>query len=144
LPFHGIHDHTLDAKNRLTVPSKARAQLSDGVTISKGFERCLQVWPADDHTALVSQATAHLNPFGDEARELNRFFYGSTTQLELDAAGRISLSPEQLAHAGISKAVKVVGAGPYLELWDEEAWNEHNADLTARAAEHIKSIGHPA
>ena len=54
---------------------------------------------------------APLNPLGNEARELNRFFYGGTTQLELDSAGRISLSPEQLAHAGISKAVKVVGAG---------------------------------
>jgi MraZ protein len=144
LPFHGIHDHTLDAKNRLTVPSKARALLAGGVTVSKGFERCLQVWPSDDHTALVTQAMAPLNPFSPQARDLNRFFFGGTTTQELDSAGRVTLSPEQLGHAGINKSVKVVGAGACLELWDEATWEQHNADLLARAADHIQSIGHPA
>jgi MraZ protein len=144
LPFHGIHDHTLDAKNRLTVPSKARALLAGGVTVSKGFERCLQVWPSEDHTALVGQAMAPLNPFSPEARDLNRFFYGGTTTGELDSAGRISVTTEQLAHAGITKNVKVVGAGACLELWDEDTWAKHNADLSSRAADHIASVGHPA
>jgi MraZ protein len=144
LPFHGIHDHTLDSKNRLTVPSKARALLANGATVSKGFERCLQVWPSEEHTVLVNRAMANVNPFDPRARDLNRFFYGGTTTQELDSAGRISISPEQLAHAGISKAVKVVGAGPCLELWDEDTWNEHNTDLHARAAELIQDVGNPA
>ena len=144
MPFHGINDHTLDAKNRLTVPSKARALLAGGVTVSKGFERCLQVWPSEDHTRLVDQAMAALNPFDPKARELNRFFFGGTTTMELDSAGRVSITPEQAAHAGITKAVKVVGAGACLELWDEETWEQQNADLAARAADHIASLGHPA
>lgn len=144
MPFHGIHDHSLDAKNRLTVPSRARALLAGGVAVSKGFESCLQVWPAGEHTQLVSQAMAGLNPFGPEARDLNRFFFSNTTQIELDSAGRIAISPEQARHAGITKAVKVVGAGPCLELWDEATWDAKNADLTARAADLIASVGHPA
>jgi MraZ protein len=144
LPFHGIHDHTLDAKNRLTVPAKARAQLSDGVTLAIGFERCLQVWPSSEHAELVKQALAGLNPFSEQARELKRFFFANTLATELDSAGRVMVSPEFAAHAGITKDVKVVGAGECLELWDADTWTGHNSDLIARAADHIASIGHPA
>lgn len=144
MPFHGIHDHTLDSKNRLTVPSKSRSQLAGGVTVSRGFERCLQVWRNEDHEQLVQQALAGLNPFEPKARDLNRFFYGETTTQDLDSAGRISITPRQAEYAGISRAVKVVGSGKYYELWDEETWEAQNADLATRAAEHISSIGHPA
>ena len=144
MAFNGIHDHTLDAKNRLTVPSKARAQLAGGVTLSIGFEKCLQVWPAPEYEALVRQALAPLNPFSPEARELKRFFHANAETMELDSAGRIMVSPKFATHANISKDVTVIGAGDYLELWDPGTWNSHNADLVTRAADHIANVGHPA
>ena len=144
MPFHGIHDHTLDAKHRLTIPARSRAQLADGVTLAIGFERCLQVWPTADHAALVREALSGLNPFSEQARELKRFFFANTLATELDSAGRITVPPEFASHAGIRKDVKVVGAGECLELWDADAWGGHNTDLIARAADHIASIGHPA
>ena len=36
MAFRGTFDHTLDAKNRLTIPAKFRAALSEGVVLSKG------------------------------------------------------------------------------------------------------------
>ena len=145
MSFHGIHDHTLDAKNRLTVPSKARAQLAGGVTLAVGLgEPCLQVWPAEAHAALVQRALAPLVPFSKEERELKRFFHAYTETMELDSAGRISVPPRLAQHAGIERDVTVVGAGDCLELWDAGAWNTNDTDLLARAADHIQSIGHPA
>jgi MraZ protein len=144
LPFHGIHDHTLDAKNRLTVPSKARALLAGGVTLSIGIEPCLQVWPAEEHAKLVQQALANLNPFSTEARELKRFFHANADTMELDSAGRIMVSPKFAAHASLAKDVTVIGAGDCLELWDPGTWTSHNTDLVSRAADHIQNVGHPA
>ena len=144
MPFHGIHDHTLDAKNRLTIPARSRAQLADGVTLAIGFEDCLQVWPAADHAELVKQALSGLNPFSEQARELKRFFFANTVATELDSAGRIAVPPEFAGHAGIKKDVTVVGAGECLELWDSGTWASHNSALKSRAADHIQSIGHPA
>jgi MraZ protein len=145
LPFHGIHDHTLDAKNRLTVPSKARAQLANGVTLSVGLgEPCLQIWPQADHAALVQRALAQLVPFSKEERELKRFFYAYTETMELDSAGRVTVPPRLAAHAGIERDVTVVGAGDCLELWNAGSWDTNDSDLITRAAEHIQSIGHPA
>ena len=49
MAFRGTFDYSLDAKNRLTVPSKFRAVLSDGVVLAKGVEQCVQIWPAKDY-----------------------------------------------------------------------------------------------
>ncbi len=142
MPFHGIHDHTLDAKNRLTVPARARTQLAGGVALTKGFESCLQVWPADDYDQVIARALTGLNPLGPEARELKRHLYGNTVATELDSAGRIMLPPPFLRHAGLGREVVVIGSGEYLELWDRETWNTHDAGLISRAADHIASVGH--
>ena len=144
MPFHGIHDHTLDAKNRLTVPARARAQLDNGVSLTKGFDPCLQVWPAEDHAQVVERALAGMNPLGPQARELKRHLYGNTVVTELDSAGRIMLPPPFAAYAGIGKEVTVIGVGECLELWNPEAWNTYDAELIPRANDHIASVGHPA
>jgi MraZ protein len=144
LSFNGIHDHTLDAKNRLTVPAKSRPELAGGVSLTKGFEPCLQLWPAKDYERVTRAALEGLNPLGPEARALKRHLYGNTIATELDSAGRIMVPANFLQHAGITKDVVVVGSGEYLELWDREAWSTYDADLIARAADHIATVGHPA
>jgi len=144
LSFHGIHDHSLDAKNRLTVPAKARAQLAGGVTVSVGLaDPCLQVWPVEAHAALVQRVLASLVPFSKQEQELKRFFHAYSETMELDSAGRINVPPKLARHAGIEREVTVVGAGDCLELWDPASWND-DTGLVERAAEHIQSIGHPA
>jgi len=144
LPFHGIHDHTLDAKNRLTVPARFRPELAGGVVLAKGFETCLQVYPAATYDRIASAALAGVNPLGPEARALSRHLYGNTLPTELDSAGRIMLPPPFLQYAGISKDAVVIGAGHCLEIWDRDTWQTYDADLIPRAAEHIATVGHPA
>jgi MraZ protein len=144
LSFHGTYDLKLDAKNRLTVPAKSRPDLSAGVSLTKGFERCLQIWPTPDYERVTREALKDLNPLGPEARDLKRHLYGNTAATELDSAGRIMVPPNFLAHAGITKDVVVIGSGEYLELWDRDAWTSYDTDLIARAADHIANVGHPA
>ena len=54
MAFRGTFDHTLDAKNRLTIPAKFRASLAEGVVLSKGIERCVQVWTPRAYDAYVA------------------------------------------------------------------------------------------
>jgi MraZ protein len=95
LAFRGIHDHSLDAKNRLTVPSRFRTQLSGPIVLSKGLERCLQVFPEQVFDSIAEAALANVNPLSPQARELDRYLFGNSTPTELDSAGRIML-PEGL------------------------------------------------
>jgi MraZ protein len=109
-----------------------------------GLENCLEVWPAPDFDEVVQQSLAGMNPLDPATRRLKRQFYGKSTPTELDSAGRITLPPTFLAHAGITKDVVVVGTGDCLEIWDRERWHAYDADLTARAADHFASSGHPS
>lgn len=144
MAFRGIHDHSLDAKNRLTVPARFRAELAGPIVLGKGFETCLQVFPEKVYEGIADAALAGVNPLSPQARDLNRHLFGNSTPTELDSAGRIMLPKDFLEYAGITKDAKVVGAGQWLEIWDRATWQEYDAGLIGRAADHIASVGHPA
>jgi MraZ protein len=41
----GEYTHTLDPKKRLSLPSKWRKELGEGVVITRGLDNCLFVYP---------------------------------------------------------------------------------------------------
>jgi MraZ protein len=144
LAFHGTFEHTLDAKNRLTVPAKFRAALAGKVFLVRAVDTCISLYPEATYTALTEAALSNLNPFSPQARELKRMLYGNATDTELDSAGRVMLTPRHLEHAGIDREVVITGAGDCLELWDRSAWEAYDRDLSQRAPDLTASLGHPA
>ena len=66
---------------------------------------------------------------------MERFFYGSSHDAELDAAGRIMVPSFLGEHAALAKDVVVVGVGDRMELWDRTAWAEHRSVLLSGVAE---------
>jgi len=136
-PFRGTFDHTLDAKNRLTVPARYRASLADGVVLAMpvDLKPCVGVWRPEDYERYTERALAELPPLSSRLTELERFFYGSSHDSELDAAGRIMVPGFLGEHAALSKEVVVVGAGDRMELWDRTAWADHRTTLLSGVAE---------
>ena len=145
MAFTGTFDHTLDAKNRLTIPSKFRADLSKGVYLSRAVEHCVSLYPAETYTEMADAALAQVrNPLSSQGRELRRLLYGTAFATELDSAGRVMLTPKFLEHAGIDREVVITGVGDCLELWDRSSWAAYDTDLTARAPDLTESLGHPS
>jgi MraZ protein len=144
LAFHGTFEHSLDAKNRLTVPSRFRAALAGRVFLVRGPDPCISLYPEAIYSALTEAALAGMNPFSTQARELKRLFHGNATDTELDSAGRVMLTPRHLEHAGIDREVVITGAGDSLELWDRSAWEAYDRDLSQRAPDLTASLGHPS
>jgi MraZ protein len=144
LAFHGTFEHSLDAKNRLTVPSRFRAALAGKVFLVRGPDPCISLYPEATYSELTQSALAGLNPFSTQVRELKRFFHSNATDTELDSAGRVMLTPRQLEHAGIDREVVITGAGDCLELWDRSSWEEYDRDLSQRAPDLTASLGHPS
>jgi transcriptional regulator MraZ len=136
-PFRGTFDHTLDAKNRLTVPARYRAALAEGVVLAMpvDLEPCVGVWRPAEYEAYSQRALDGLPALSPRLNELARFFYGSSHDTELDAAGRIMIPGFLSEHAGLRKEVVVVGAGDRLELWSKDSWNEHRPTLLSGVAE---------
>ena len=144
MAFRGTYDHTIDAKNRLTVPAKFRAALADGAVLTRGSERCVELWPAQDYEAVQGGALQGLNPLAPDARELRRRLFGSAFDTELDGAGRVGLAPKLVEHAGLKRDVAIVGAGEWLEIWDRDAWASVDEDSPARIQQLTRDLGHPS
>ncbi len=136
-PFRGTFDHTLDAKNRLTVPARYRAALADGVVLAMPVDLtpCVGVWRPADYNSYTADALAQLPTLSKRRAELQRFFYGSSQDVELDAANRIMVPGFLGSHANLTKDVVVVGAGERMELWDRATWADHRSTLLSGVAE---------
>ena len=63
-----------------------------------------------------------------QAQWWKRIFLGNAMDVEMDATGRILVSPELRKAAGISKDSVLLGMGNYFELWDAETYAAHEAE----------------
>lgn len=142
--FRGSYDYSLDAKNRLTVPAKFRASLSDGVTLALGVERCIDLWVPAAFEDYLQTVLAGMHPMSTEFQTINRFYSANSLDTELDAAGRVMVPKKMLEHAGLAKDVVVTGAATRLEVWDRATWATYNAALTTDVRKITGALGHAA
>ena len=132
----GEHDHTIDDKNRLTLPAKFRQALAGGVVLTRGLDTCVEAYPADDWHKLVQSRLAGLNPLSRETRVLERFYYTGAVEAQPDRQGRVMLPLALIEHAGLGREVVVVGMRDRLEIWDRAAWRTHLKEVIG-SAEHV-------
>jgi len=144
LTFRGSYPYALDAKKRLNVPPRFRASFSEGVVLVKWFEPCVAVWPTAGFETFTTGMLAGLGPLSPERAKLTRFFAGSAYDSELDAAGRVTLGPPLLEHAGIDREAVVVGNLDRLEIWSREAWATQQEELSSAVARIAEGVGHPS
>ena len=128
----GEHDHTLDEKNRLTLPAKFREQLRDGVVVSRGMDGCLYAYAAEEWQRLSERIRA-LDPLSRESRMMQRHFFSGAASADLDKQGRMVLPAALLESAGIAREVTVAGVYDHLEIWDRAKWRVHLHELEGSA-----------
>jgi MraZ protein len=119
----GEYDHTLDEKNRLTLPAKLREQLGDEVVITRGLDGCLDVYSSSAFAVLAERLGA-LDGMNREARLVRRHIYTGAPPVELDPQGRMVVPAKLLEERGIGREVTVAAVGDHLEIWDRAAWRE--------------------
>ena len=120
----GEYEHTLDDKNRLTLPAKFRQAFGEGVVVTRGMDGCLFVYTRSAWEEFVADRLEGLNTFSREARQMNRFIFAGATETELDKQGRIMLAPPLIAHASLGREVVVAGIRDHVKIWDREAWRK--------------------
>jgi MraZ protein len=132
MAFRGSFDHSLDAKNRLTIPAKLRRLLADGavVALQRDAERCIAIWCTPDFDAYVDGLLDGIHPLSEDYGNIERFFNAYSAEIELDAAGRVMIPRNLLEKTGLGRDVVVVGARNRLEVWDRDAWKREDAVLS--------------
>jgi MraZ protein len=121
--FLGEYRHSLDSKDRLTVPVRYRELIVDGAFILRGFDRNLMVLTSKAFDA-ISRRLDHMSLTDPLARDLRRRIFGSASHLEIDKAGRILIPDFLCQKAGLSsdQDAVLVGQGSYFEIWSSGEW----------------------
>lgn len=131
--FQGTSQLTLDAKFRISIPTRLREQLQAAcgsrLTLTRHPDGCLLVYPRPYWEA-KSREVADL-PLA--ARALQRLLMGSAQDVEPDAAGRLLIPYELREPAGLERDVMLVGVGEFFELWDAQRRSQKEEELLAAA-----------
>ncbi|GAB3846365.1 division/cell wall cluster transcriptional repressor MraZ [Nesterenkonia populi] len=122
--FLGTHSPRLDEKGRLILPAKYRDQLADGLVLTRGQERCIYVFSAEEFTN-VHQQMRKAPLTSRQARDYIRVFLSGASDETPDKQGRITIPPGLREYAGLDREVTVIGAGDRAEIWDTTAWNSY-------------------
>ncbi len=141
--FLGEYQHTLDAKGRVSLPAKFRGVTGEKVVVTKGFEGCLYVFPAEGYTDFLGKLLEG-NDFGRKTRDVRRFFLAGAAEVNVDSAGRIPLTGPLREHAGITRDVTVIGNGDRIEVWDSATWAAYQSEISGTvvdAAEELADQG---
>lgn len=128
--FTGEYKHTVDTKNRLSIPAKFREKLGNHFVMTKGLDHCLFVFPENEWEQFVSKLKA-LPLTNPKARAFARTFFSGAVECEFDKQGRIIVPQSLREHASIDKEVYVNGAGARVEIWDVEKWESYNLMMTS-------------
>ena len=125
--FQGLSSLSLDAKGRLSMPTRHRDALGAAtgqLTITKHPHGCLMVFPREEW----EKFRARIASLPMDAQWWRRIFLGNAMDVDMDASGRILVSPELRAAAGISGDAVLLGMGSYLELWDAQSYAAKEAE----------------
>lgn len=126
--FRGANTLSLDAKGRMTIPTRYRELLQNAcqgrVVLTRDHRsQCLLLYPQPTWETIERQLS-ELPNLDESARALQRRLIGFATDCEMDGHGRILLPPTLREFAGLDKRVMLIGQVNKFELWDEQAWNE--------------------
>ncbi|MBP6926663.1 MAG: division/cell wall cluster transcriptional repressor MraZ [Candidatus Pacebacteria bacterium] len=139
----GEYTHTLDDKNRLSLPSKFRKVMGKTVVVTPGLDGCLFLF-TEAEWRKISGKLSEASLLTADNRSFNRYMFGGATDTPVDTAGRI-LVPEFLKdRAKLAEKVVLVGVQSRVEIWNETAWKkmkqvfEKEAD---RLAEKLGEVG---
>jgi MraZ protein len=138
--FRGQYEHSLDSKDRLTIPAKFRGRLSDGIVLVAGLDPCVQLFTESGYEHFSQKFLGDLNPLGKRGRMMTLRFNASAADEQLDSAGRVRIPKHLIDHAGLSGPCMIAGDGDNLQIWSLERWNEHFADVKAQAEQMAEEL----
>ena len=138
MAYFGEYTYTLDAANRLIVPSRFREQLGGEIVIYRSIDGCLFIYDMPGFEAVIAPLRAQSRTA--EGRERLRRFYSDVSAVSLDRNGRLVVPAECIAHAGLKDEVIILGVDNHIEVWDKAAYTANLGDKGALSADDYPDI----
>lgn len=133
----GEYIHTIDAKNRISLPFKFRKEMGKKVIITPGLEQCLFVFNIKEWEKVsqkLSNAEGGLSFLKADQRSFNRYMFGRAAEAEIDSIGRILVPDFLKERIGLKNSAAIIGVEDRVEIWNEQAWKENRAVVEKKAS----------
>lgn len=124
LMFIGEHQHSLDEKGRIIIPSKFRADLGLEFVMTKGLDNCLFVYPKSEWEILEEKLKT-LPLTSKDARAFVRFFFSGASESTLDKQGRVLIPANLREHSRLDKDAVIIGVSTRIEIWSKDHWDNY-------------------
>ncbi len=123
----GEYIHTIDEKNRISLPVKFRKEMGKKIIITPGLDSCLFLFTSAEWEKVatkLSSSSTDLSFLKADQRSFNRNMFGQASEVEVDSIGRI-LIPEILKNKiGVKNSAVLVGVKDRVEIWNEKTWSQ--------------------
>lgn len=126
--FYGEHEHTIDNKGRIIIPSRFRDALKEydiqKLYVTRGLDKCLFLFTENEWKSQESKFRSM--PFTrSESRKFNRLYFSGAIQIECDKQGRILVPKYLKDFAGIKRDIVLIGVSNRIEVWARESWQAY-------------------
>lgn len=136
----GEYIHTIDEKNRISLPSKFRKELGKSVILAPGLDRCIAMFTVKEW-ARISEKLSESSMLSSDNRSFARLMFGNAVEASVDSIGRILVPQFLKDRASIKGKIAVIGVQGRVELWDEKTWNTYKGTLDKRADDLAEKLG---
>ena len=121
----GQHEHTVDSKGRVSIPSDFRAALglAEGMelVVTRHLnERCLLIYWAEAWADLKNRMDAAPPKV---ANAIRRVVCGAARRVKLDRLGRIQIPQTFRGYAELEGKCFLMGQGSVIECWSMSMWD---------------------
>ena len=138
--FIGEYQHAMDEKGRLAIPVKFRNELKEGAVVTRGLDRCLTIYTAEEWEKLATRL-ANLPMASANTRAFARLMLAGAMDVALDAQGRVIVPDYLREYAGLGKKAVLAGLYNRLEVWDAVKWEEFKARTEIASADIAEKLG---
>src|SRR5260221_2807213 len=119
--FKGSDTYSVDAKGRVSIPSKMRRNIHPEAhgtfVLTRGLEKCLYCYPLDEWKKLES-SIQNLQQESDQDRFYLRMLMQYSEELVADTQYRLLIPQSMLEFAEIKREVYFIGVLDHIELWN--------------------------
>jgi MraZ protein len=123
--FAGEFRHAMDAKNRVTIPSRwRRGEIDEFFAVPNSKGGFLMVMPHAEFTRLAQKVEHDPSLTAEERPKFLRHFSSKAQNVTGDKQGRIVLPDEQCKQLNLRGEVVLVGNYFRFEIWDPERWQK--------------------
>ncbi len=139
----GEYTHTIDEKNRISLPVKFRKEMGKKVIITPGLDGCLFLF-APKEWKTFSDKLAETSIGQADTRSFNRYLLGGAVETDVDAIGRMLVPDFLKDRANLKGKAVLIGVQNRVEIWNEKAWSLYKAGVEKQAdalAEKLGSVG---